>query len=85
MRRFILIGITSRMLFGVYLDGLIQGNPVVVHLNELLLPIARRSINVPVGIIIDLMYGIILGALSPWMMFDIPEAALMYMLAAGFF
>jgi hypothetical protein len=71
MRRFILIGITSRMLFGV-LDGLIQGNPVVVHLNEFLLPIARRSINVPVGIIIDLMYGIILAGLFLLLYWSLP-------------
>ncbi len=39
------------------MDALINANPVGRKLNEVYKPIARTSINTPVGIVIDLAYG----------------------------
>ena len=118
MKRYIIVSTASGLIFGL-LDSLINANPVAVNLFSVFSPIARASINIPAGIIIDLAYGFILAglflllskslpwetglakgisfalfvwflrvvmpALSQWMMFTIPAAALIYMLATGFF
>src|SRR5512138_2652534 len=62
MRRFIIVSVASGILFGI-LDGIIHANPVVVDLYAVFAPLARESINVPAGIIIDLAYGFILAGL----------------------
>jgi len=62
MRRFIIISIASGVLFGL-LDGFINANPIAVNLYAVFIPLARQSINVPAGIVIDFMYGFILAGL----------------------
>lgn len=58
-----LIGsIAGGLLFGL-MDGLINANPLAVRLFAVFKPIARTSINVPAGIVIDLAYGFILAGL----------------------
>lgn len=58
-----LIGsIAGGLLFGL-LDGLINANPLAVRLYAVFKPIARTSINVPAGLVIDLVYGFILAEL----------------------
>lgn len=54
-------GAFSGILFGV-MDGLINGNPFARRLFEVYEPIARTSINVPAGLVIDLLYGFGLAA-----------------------
>ena len=39
------------------MDALINANPAGRKLNEVYKPIARTSINIPVGVVIDLAYG----------------------------
>lgn len=51
-----MISIVSGILFGV-MDGLINANPLAVRLYAVYMPIARKTINVPAGVIIDLIYG----------------------------
>jgi len=58
--RYVLVGIGSGMLFGV-LDGFINANPLARRLYEVFEPIARKSINVPAGLVIDLVYGFALA------------------------
>ncbi len=58
----ILIGFASGILFGV-MDGLLNVNPIAVKLYEPYKPIARKSINMIAGIVIDLVYGFILAAI----------------------
>lgn len=116
MLRYILVSLSGGILFGV-MDGLIHANPLAVRLYEVYKPIARTSINAPLGIAIDLLYGFILaglflllypalpggsglvkglsfalivwflrvamGAVSQGMMYRLPAATLLYMLAAG--
>ncbi len=53
---YIVISIVSGILFGI-MDGLINGNPFARRLNAIFKPIARTSLNVPAGVLIDLVYG----------------------------
>ncbi len=59
---YIAISMVSGILFGV-MDGLINANPLAVRLYAVYKPIARTSINVPVGLLIDLMYGFVLAGI----------------------
>lgn len=59
---YITISIISGILFGV-LDGLINANPLAVRLYAIYDPIARKSINLRVGILIDLLYGFLLAGI----------------------
>lgn len=58
-----LIGsVAGGLLFGL-LDGLINANPLAVRLYAVFKPVARTSVNVPAGMVIDLVYGFILAGL----------------------
>jgi hypothetical protein len=61
MTTYIVVSIAGGFLFGI-LDGLINANPVAQRLNVVYKPIARESLNVIAGIVIDLAYGFILAA-----------------------
>lgn len=56
MVRYIIAAVLTGILFGS-MDGLINGNPYAVKLMECFNPIARQTINVPAGVLIDLFYG----------------------------
>lgn len=58
--RYIIVSIISGILFGV-IDGLINANPLAVRLYAVYRPIARKSINLPAGILIDLFYGFVMA------------------------
>jgi hypothetical protein len=62
MIRYIIVSAVSGVLFGI-LDGLMNANPLAQRLLEVYKPIARTSINVPVGLVIDLAYGFIMAAI----------------------
>ncbi len=62
MLRYILVSVVGGMLFGV-MDGLINANPFAQKLYEVYKPIAKTSINVPVGIGIDLIYGFLMAGI----------------------
>ena len=57
MMKFILVGMGSGILFGV-MDGLINANPLAQKLYRVYEPIARKSISVPAGVAIDLVFGL---------------------------
>ena len=57
---YIIISIVSGILFGI-MDGLINANPLDQKLYEVYNPIAKTAINVPAGIIIDLVYGFVMA------------------------
>ncbi len=59
---FTITAILTGLLFGI-LDGLINGNPYATKLMECYKPIAKQSINIPAGIIIDLAYGFAISGL----------------------
>jgi hypothetical protein len=62
MLRYLIVSIGSGILFGV-LDGVIHANPLARRLFAAYEPIARTSINVPAGVIIDLGYGFALAGM----------------------
>jgi hypothetical protein len=59
---YIIVSIVSGILFGI-LDGVINSNPLAQRLYEVYKPITRTSINLPAGIIIDLIYGFIMAGI----------------------
>ena len=60
MLRFVLVSIGSGVLLGV-MDGLVHANPLARRLHKVFEPIAKTSINVPAGLVIDLVYGFALA------------------------
>jgi hypothetical protein len=62
MARYIFISIISGILFAS-MDGFINANPYAKKLYEVFEPISKKSINIPTGIAIDLMYGFALAGI----------------------
>lgn len=62
MVRYIIAAILTGLLFGA-MDGLINGNPYAAKLMECYKPIAKQSINIPAGLVIDLFYGFIISGI----------------------
>ena len=62
MTRYIVISLVGGILFGI-MDGVINANPLARMLYEVYRPIARTSLNVVAGSLIDLAYGFILAAI----------------------
>ena len=62
MLRYTVISLVGGLLFGV-LDGVLNANPLARSLFDVYQPIARTSINVVAGMIIDLMYGFVLAGM----------------------
>ena len=60
MIRYFIVSIINGIVFGI-LDGLINANPYARKLFEIYKPIAKTSINAPAGIIIDILYGLVMG------------------------
>jgi hypothetical protein len=54
--RYIIASIVGGVLFGV-MDGLINANPLARRLYEVYKPIAKTSVNVIAGVVIDVVYG----------------------------
>ena len=62
MIRYVIVSLCIGLLFGI-LDGLINGNPIAIKRYEVFKPISRNRINIPVGIISDIVYGFIINGL----------------------
>jgi len=60
--RYILISTIGGILFGI-MDALIQANPLAQKLYRVYQPIARTSIHMSAGIIIDLIYGFLMAGI----------------------
>jgi hypothetical protein len=71
MIRFIIAAISTGLLFGI-MDGLIHANPYAVKLMECYKPIAKKTINVPAGIVIDLLYGFAITGIYVVIMHALP-------------
>ena len=57
--KFVFSSLLVGFIFGI-LDGLIHANPIAENLYDVYKPIARDTINITVGILIDIVYGYIL-------------------------
>ena len=62
MVTYILVSIAGGVLFGI-LDGLINAKPLAQKLYAVYKPIARTSLNLPAGVLIDLAYGFIMAGI----------------------
>jgi len=62
MLKYIAVCSFGGLLFGV-LDGLINANPYAQKLLEVHKPIAKTSIKIPLGFLIDLVYGLVMAGL----------------------
>jgi hypothetical protein len=62
MKRFIITAIATGLLFGI-MDGLLNGNPFALKLMECYKPIAKNTINIPAGLLIDLFYGFMISGI----------------------
>ncbi len=60
MKRYIIASIVSGVIFGV-LDGLINVNPIAQTLYAVYTPIAKTTVDVTAGILIDLVYGFVMA------------------------
>jgi len=58
MIRYIIVSVVGGILFGA-MDALINANPLAQRLYETYKPIAKKSINMPAGVVIDLVYGFV--------------------------
>ncbi len=56
------VGLAAGLLFAV-MDGLIHANPVAQHLYSVYRPIARKSVNAPLGLTFDFLSGIVMAFL----------------------
>ncbi len=62
MLRYLTVGVVSGLLFGV-LDGVLNANPLARRLLAVYEPIAKTSVNVGAGMLIDLLYGFVLAGM----------------------
>ncbi|MEJ2001363.1 MAG: hypothetical protein P8X77_08205 [Maritimibacter sp.] len=62
MLNFVLVSLGTGVLFGV-MDGVINANPLAQRLNAVYAPIAKTGINMPAGIVIDLVYGFVIAGI----------------------
>jgi hypothetical protein len=62
MLRYLIVSVGSGLLFGA-MDGLLNANPLAQTLYEVFKPMARKSLNMPAGLVIDLVYGFVLAGI----------------------
>jgi hypothetical protein len=74
MIRYIVVCILNGLFFGI-LDGLINANPFARKLFEIYKPISRTSINAAAGLVIDLIYGFVMGGIFLMMYNSLPGAS----------
>lgn len=60
MIRYVVVSVVSGILFGA-LDGVVNSNSLAQRLYEVYRPIAKTSVNVPAGMVIDLIYGFVMA------------------------
>ncbi|HTP88159.1 MAG TPA: hypothetical protein VMJ34_14485 [Bryobacteraceae bacterium] len=60
--RLLTVGLAAGLLFAV-MDGLINANPVAQRLYAFYRPIVRESVNAPLGVLFDLVSGIVMAIL----------------------
>jgi hypothetical protein len=84
MVSYIVVSVLSGILFGI-LDAVINANPLGRKLNEAYKPIARTSMNMPAGIVIDLVYGFAMAGIFAVLFNSLPgETGLIKGISFGF-
>lgn len=62
MLRYVIVSLGGGILFGI-MDGLINANALAQKLYKTFDPVLRKTVNVPVGIVIDLIYGFVMAGI----------------------
>jgi hypothetical protein len=62
MLRYLIVGLGGGVLFGI-MDGLINGNSLAQKLYATFDPVLKKAVNIPAGIVIDLIYGFVLAGI----------------------
>ena len=84
MIRYIIVSVVGGILFGA-MDTLINANPLAQRLYEVYKPIAKESINVPAGVVIDLVYGFVMAGVFLLLYKSLPgEAGLLKGISLAF-
>lgn len=73
--RAVVVGLAAGLLFAA-MDGLINANPVAQRLYAAFRPIARESVNAPLGLVVDLVSGIVMALLFVSLMPVLPTGSL---------
>jgi hypothetical protein len=60
--RVVIVGVGVGLVFAI-LDGLLNANPLAQRLYAVYRPIARQSVNAPLGLLFDIISGVVLAAL----------------------
>ena len=60
MAAYVLTSIVSGILFGI-MDGVINANPLAQRVYAVYKPIAKTSLNIIAGVMIDLVYGFVMS------------------------
>jgi len=62
MTPYIIVSIVGGILFGI-MDAVIHANPLARRLHEVYKPIAKTTLNIPLGVVIDLVYGFVMAGI----------------------
>ena len=74
MLNLVIVSLATGVLFGA-MDAAINANPLAQRLNAAYAPVARTGINVPAGIVIDLLYGFVIAGVFVLLAPSLPGAA----------
>jgi hypothetical protein len=80
--RFLTVGVGVGVVFAI-LDGLLNANPVAQRLYAVYRPIARQSVNAPLGLSFDIISGVVMAALFVGLMPALPGGPVAKGLAFG--
>jgi len=80
--RILLTGAGVGVVFAI-LDGLLNANPLAQRLYAVYRPIARQSVNAPVGLLLDILSGVVMAALFVRLMPALPGGPVIKGLAFG--
>lgn len=80
--RLFVIGLGGGLLF-VLMDALINANPVAQRLYTVFRPIARESVNAPLGLMFDVLSGTVMALIFLWLTPILPSAYVQKGIAFG--
>ena len=80
--RILLTGAGVGLVFAI-LDGLLNANPVAQHVYAAYRPIARQSVNAPLGLLFDIIAGVVMAMLFAGLQHALPGGPITRGLAFG--
>lgn len=80
--RLFAIGLGGGLLFAL-MDALINANPIAQRLYTVFRPVARESVNAPLGLMFDLLSGMVMALVFVWLMPILPSGYVQKGIAFG--